>query len=69
MAKTRLPPDLARSLSYLRKQYSVSEQDLVALAKTLHKHDVQPEETWEEMTVRYLRNRQGRFTKRKRKHR
>ena len=47
----------------------MSERDLVALAKRLNKHDVEPEVTWEEITQRTLRNRQGRFTKAGRKYR
>lgn len=44
------------SLTYLRKKYKVSERDLVALAKKLQ---VEPEneETWEEITRNYLKQR------------
>jgi hypothetical protein len=62
-----LDNDLTRSLSFLRRRYKVSERDLVALAKKLKKHDVEPEETWEEITQRALRNRRGRFTKQHRR--
>jgi hypothetical protein len=61
-----LPSDVAKSLSYLRKRYNVSEQDLVNLAKKLQKKE-EPEESWEQITVRYLRNRQGRFARQRRK--
>jgi hypothetical protein len=58
-----LSNEVAKSLSYLRRKYKVSERDLMAIAKKLNKHSDEPEETWEELTVRYLRNRQGRFTR------
>jgi hypothetical protein len=58
-----LNSDIAKSLAYLRKRYKVSERDLVSLAKKLQKHDIEPEVTWEEITQRTLRNRQGRFAR------
>jgi hypothetical protein len=61
-----LPSDVAKSLSYLRKRYNISERDLVSLAKKLTIKE-EPEESWEEITVRYLRNRQGRFARQRRK--
>jgi hypothetical protein len=60
-----LQNEVARSLSYLRRKYGVSERDLTAIARKLSKHNEEPEESWEEITVRYLRNRQGRFTRQK----
>jgi hypothetical protein len=57
-----LPSEVVKSLSFLRRQYKVSERDLTALAKKLTIKE-EPEESWEEITVRYLRNRQGRFTR------
>jgi hypothetical protein len=62
-----LRSEVAKSLNYLRQRYKVSERDLMSLAKKLNKHNEEPEESWEEITVRYLRNRQGRFTKQGRK--
>jgi hypothetical protein len=57
-----LPSEVAKSLSYLRRKYQVSERDLTGLAKKLTpKHE--PEESWEEIVLRYKRNRQGRFTR------
>jgi hypothetical protein len=64
-----MDPNVAKSLSYLRRKYRVSERDLVALSKKLQKHDVEPEVTWEEIVQRTLRNKQGRFTKRTARHR
>jgi hypothetical protein len=51
-----LNSEIASSLTYLRKKYRVSERDLVALAKKLQ---VEPEneETWEEITRNYLKQR------------
>ena len=57
-----LPSEVAKSLSYLRKRYKVSERDLVNLAKKLQVKE-EPEESWEEFTQRILRNRQGRFAR------
>jgi hypothetical protein len=57
-----LPSDVAKSLSYLRRQYQVSERDLMSLAKKLTIKE-EPEESWEEIVLRYKRNRQGRFTR------
>jgi hypothetical protein len=57
-----LSNEVAKSLSYLRRRYKVSERDLTSLAKKLEIRQ-EPEESWEEITVRYLRNRQGRFTR------
>ena len=56
-----LPNEARKALSYLRKRYNVSERDLVSLARKFKTLD--PEETWEEITQRTLRNRQGRFTR------
>jgi hypothetical protein len=61
-----LNSDIAKSLSYLRRKYRVSERDLVGLARKLNKHDEEPEVTWEEITQRTLRNRQGRFASQRR---
>jgi hypothetical protein len=51
-----LNKEIVSSLTYLRKKYKVSERDLVALAKKLQ---VEPEneETWEEITRNYLKQR------------
>jgi hypothetical protein len=62
-----LPSEVAKSLSFLRRRYKVSERDLTNLAKKLTVKE-EPEESWEEITVRYLRNRQGRFTRPSRKY-
>jgi hypothetical protein len=59
-----LPSEVAKSLTFLRQRYKVSERDLTSLAKKLTIKE-EPEESWEEITVRYLRNRQGRFARRK----
>ena len=48
--------EIARSLTYLRKKYKVSERDLVALAKKLQKSE-ENEESWEEITQNYLKQR------------
>jgi hypothetical protein len=61
-----LNSDVAKALSYLRRRYKVSERDLVGLAKKF-KSAEEPEETWEEITQRALRNRKGRFTSANRK--
>jgi len=59
-----LNSEIAKSLSYLRRRYKVSERDLVAIAKKLQKHDEEPEESWEEIVQRSLRNRKtGRFVR------
>jgi hypothetical protein len=60
-----LSNEVAKSLTYLRRRYKVSERDLMSLAKKLEVRQ-EPEESWEEITIRYLRNRQGRFTRQKR---
>ena len=52
-----LNSEIAKSLSYLRRRYKVSERDLVAIAKKLQKHDKEPEVSWEEIVQRSLRNR------------
>jgi hypothetical protein len=57
-----LPSEVAKSLSYLRRTYHVSERDLTSLAKKLTVKQ-EPEESWEEIVLRYKRNRQGRFTR------
>jgi hypothetical protein len=62
-----LRSEVAKSLNYLRQRYKVSERDLMSLAKKLNKHDEEPEVSWEELTVRYLRDRRGRFTRQNRK--
>jgi len=51
---------VVKALSYLRNKYKVSEKDLVSLAKKFK--TTEPEETWEEITQRVVRNRKGRFT-------
>ena len=48
-----LSSEIAKSLGYLRKRYGVSEPDLVALARKLSIQE-DPEESWEEITQRYL---------------
>jgi hypothetical protein len=53
-----LSSEIARSLTYLRKRYKVSERDLVALAKKLQKSE-ENEESWEEITQNYLRRRKN----------
>lgn len=60
--------DVVKALSYLRKRYKVSERDLMGLAKKFNS-GTEPEESWEEITVRYLRDRQGRFARKRRYHR
>lgn len=59
-----LSSELAKSLSYLRKRYKVSERDLVALAKRLQNQEY--EESWEEITQNYLKQRKYRAINRKR---
>ena len=51
-----LNSEIARSLTYLRKKYKVSERDLVALAKKLQKSE-ENEESWEQITQNYLKQR------------
>ena len=51
-----LSNEIARSLTYLRKKYKVSERDLVALAKKLQKSE-ENEESWEQITQNYLKQR------------
>ena len=58
-----LSSEIARSLTYLRKRYKVSERDLVSLAKKLSNIEEQ-EESWEEVTRNYLRQRKIRMFKR-----
>ena len=58
-----LNSEIARSLAYLRKRYKVSERDLVALAKKLQKSE-ENEESWEEITQNYLKQRKIRLGKR-----
>lgn len=60
-----LPSELAKSLTFLRKRYKVSEKDLVSLAKKLRVKE-EPEESWEEIVMRFKRNRQGRFARQNR---
>jgi hypothetical protein len=62
-----LPSEVAKSLTFLRRRYKVSERDLTALAKKLTVKE-EPEEDWEEIVIRSLRNRQGRFTRPGRKY-
>jgi hypothetical protein len=54
-----LSSEIAKSLTYLRRKYKVSERDLVALAKKLSNVE-EPEESWEEITQNYLRQRKNR---------
>jgi hypothetical protein len=54
-----LTSEVARSLSYLRKRYNVSERDLVALAKKLEAQE-EPEESWEQIVQNYKRQRMRR---------
>ena len=51
-----LSSEIARSLTYLRRKYKVSERDLVALAKKLQKSE-ENEESWEQITQNYLKQR------------
>jgi hypothetical protein len=60
-----LSSEIARSLTYLRKRYKVSERDLVALAKKLQKSE-ENEESWEQITQNYLKQRKIRAANRKR---
>jgi hypothetical protein len=57
--------EIAKSLGYLRAKYKVTERDLVALAKKLQKSE-EPEESWEEITKNYLKQRKIRAANRKR---
>jgi hypothetical protein len=59
-----LSSEIARSLTYLRKKYKVSERDLVAIAKKLSLAE-ETEESWEEITQNYLRQRKIRVKSRK----
>jgi hypothetical protein len=54
-----LSSEIAKSLTYLRRKYKVSERDLVALARKLHIQE-EPEESWEEITQNYLKQRKNR---------
>jgi hypothetical protein len=54
-----LSNEIARSLTYLRKRYKVSERDLVSLARKLSNVE-EPEEGWEEITQNYLKQRKNR---------
>jgi hypothetical protein len=60
-----LSSEIARSLGYLRKRYKVSERDLVALAKKLQKSE-ENEESWEQITQNYLKQRKIRAANRER---
>jgi len=51
-----LSSEIAKSLTYLRKRYKVSEPDLVALAKKLQKSE-ENEESWGQITQNYLKQR------------
>ena len=60
-----LNSDVSKALSYLRHRYKVKERDLVALAKKF-KAAEEPEESWEEIVQRSLRNHKtGRFSTQK----
>ena len=59
-----LSNEIAKSLGYLRAKYKVSERDLVSLAKKLTKAE-EPEESWEEITQNYLKQRKQRGQRRK----
>jgi hypothetical protein len=59
-----LSNEIAKSLAYLRKRYKVSEPDLVALARKLTKSE-ENEESWEEITQNYLKQRKIRAKNRK----
>jgi hypothetical protein len=61
-----LPSEIAKSLTFLRHRYKVSERDLTSLAKKLTSK-AEPEESWEQIVIRSLRNRQGRFARRGKK--
>jgi hypothetical protein len=54
-----LNSEIAKSLTYLRRRYKVSERDLVSLAKKLLSVEEQ-EESWEEITQNYLKQRKNR---------
>jgi len=58
-----LSREIARSLGYLRAKYKVSEKDLVSLAKKLSQTE-DPEQSWEEITQNYLKQRKIRARKR-----
>jgi hypothetical protein len=60
-----LSHDVVKTLSFLRHKYKVKERDLVSIAKKF-KSASEPEETWEDIMIRTMRNRQGRFTKARR---
>jgi len=60
-----LSSEIAKSLTYLRKRYKVSEKDLVVLAKKLSQVE-EPEESWEQITQNYLNQRKNRAINRKR---
>jgi hypothetical protein len=63
---TVLDREAGKALSYLRRRYKVSERDLVALARKFKVRE--PEESWEEIVQRSLRNKQsGRFVRSKHK--
>jgi hypothetical protein len=53
---------VAKTLSFLRKKYNVKERDLVAIAKKFESAS-EPEETWEDIMIRTMRNRKGRFVR------
>jgi len=60
-----LNSEIAKSLTYLRKRYKVSERDLVALAKKLSYEENQ-EESWENITQNYIKQRKIHAANRKR---
>jgi hypothetical protein len=59
-----LSHEIVKSLTYLRKKYKVSEKDLVVLAKKLS-FEEEPEESWEQITQNYLKQRKQRAVNRK----
>jgi hypothetical protein len=54
-----LSSEIGKSLAYLRRKYKISEKDLVSLAKKLSKGE-ESEESWEEITQNYLKQRKVR---------
>ena len=60
-----LNSEVVKALSYLRRRYKVKERDLVALGKKFQTKE-EPEESWEEITQNYLKQRKIRAINRKR---
>jgi hypothetical protein len=60
-----LPKEVRQSLSYLRRKYHVSERDLVGLAKKLQETEDVTEESWEQITRKYLIQRNLRLRRRR----